>query len=82
MLLQYLDTQLKKARYKLLDDGSYFGEIPDIKGVWSNAKTLEDCRQELREVVEEWLLLKIHDGESVPGLPLKTDRRTLVEHAF
>ena len=42
----------------MLDDGSYFGEIPGFKGVWTNNKNLEKCRKELREVLEEWLILK------------------------
>ncbi len=57
MLGQFIGKQLKKARYKLLKDGTYFGEIPGLSGVWADAKNLEDCRNELREVLEDWLLL-------------------------
>lgn len=42
------------AKYKLLKDGSYFGEIPGIAGVWASTKYLEGCRQELQEVLEDW----------------------------
>lgn len=52
-----------------------------MKGVWANAKNLEDCREELREVLEEWLLLKVRAKERVPGFAMKTDRRELVKHA-
>jgi len=58
----------------------YFGEIPGLLGVWASARTLEACRKELREVLEDWLLLKVRDHESVPGFKLKTDRRSLVRH--
>ena len=57
MLSEFIAKKLKNARYKLLKDGSYFGEISGIKGVWANAKNLEDCRRELQEVLEDWLLL-------------------------
>lgn len=67
-----------QARYKLLEDGSYFGEIPGINGVWANAKNLENCRKELQEVLEDWLLFKVHDQEEVPGLRLRFDRHELV----
>lgn len=80
MLSEFIAKQLKKARYKLLDDRSYFGEIPGLKGVWANANNLEDCRQELQEVLEDWLLLKIRAHERIPGFALTVDRRALARH--
>jgi predicted RNase H-like HicB family nuclease len=81
MLTEYIAKKLKAARYKLLKDGSYFGEIPGLRGVWANAKNLEDCRRELREVLEAWLLLKVRSRERVPGFEIKVDRRGLVRNA-
>ncbi len=78
MISEYIVKKLKQARYKLLKNGSYFGEIPGVKGVWANAKNLEGCRTELREVLEDWLLLKVRDRERVPGFEVKIDRRELV----
>ena len=68
MLTAYIQTAMQQARYKILEDGSYFGEIPDFQGVWANEETLEDCRRVLQEVLEEWLLLKLRDNEEVPQL--------------
>jgi predicted RNase H-like HicB family nuclease len=81
MLSEFIEKKLKRARYKLLKDRSYFGEVPGIKGVWANAKNLEDCRRELGEVLEDWLLLKVRAGDKIPGFELRTDRRELVGHA-
>jgi hypothetical protein len=48
-----------RARYEILqDDGSFYGEIPGFDGVYANSDTLEACRGELREVLEEWILLR------------------------
>ena len=80
MLSEYLDKKLKQARYKRLVDGSYFGEVPSAHGVWANARTLGACRSELKEVLEDWLLLKIRNKEAVPGLAIKVDRRSLVKN--
>jgi predicted RNase H-like HicB family nuclease len=49
----------KTAKYKILQDGSYFGEIPEAPGVWANAKTLKECKKELKEVFIDWLKLNI-----------------------
>lgn len=81
MLSEYIARKLGVARYKLLRDGTYFGEIPGLKGVWANADTLEDCRKELQEVLEDWLLLKVRNREAVPGLRVKFDQRQLVRNA-
>lgn len=51
---------MQKAHYEILPDNEgYFGEIECLQGIWANANTLETCREELREVPEEWILLGI-----------------------
>ncbi len=59
MLARYMHAAMKKARYEILPDGTFYGEIPGFDGVWANADTLEECRDELEEVLEEWILLGI-----------------------
>ena len=57
MLTAYIQAAMRRATYKLLKDGAYFGEIPGLQGVWATEKTLEECRRVLQEVLEEWHLL-------------------------
>lgn len=60
MLTKYILAALKKAHYEILpDDGSFYGEIPGFDGVYANTGTLENCRDELVEVLEEWILLRV-----------------------
>lgn len=67
MLTAYIDAAMRKAHYEILPDGEgYFGRIPGLQGVWANADTLEACRAELREVLEEWLLLGLRKGHPIP----------------
>ena len=67
MLLEYIQAGLRHAKYEILpDDGSYYGEIPECPGVYANADTLEACREELREVLEEWVLFRVHKNLSLP----------------
>lgn len=69
MLLEYIQAALRHARYEILpDDGSYYGEIRECKGVYANARTLEDCREELREVLEEWVLFRVHKNLKLPKM--------------
>ena len=66
MLFEYTRKAVEKARYKRLDDGTWFAEIPGFRGVWAQGKTVEACRTELFGVLEEWLILKLRDGEPIP----------------
>jgi predicted RNase H-like HicB family nuclease len=81
MLAELIEKKMRTAHYKKLKDGSYFGEIPKAKGVWANANNLEDCRNELREVLEDWLLLQIRSGKNIPGFKIVIGRRMLVKNA-
>lgn len=67
MLLEYVQAALRHAKYEILpDDGSYYGDVPVCNGVYANAETLEGCREELREVLEEWILFRVHRNLPLP----------------
>ena len=68
MILEYISKAIERTTYKKLDDGSWFAEIPGFDGVWANAQTVESCRKELIEVLEEWLLLKVCDRDEIPAV--------------
>ena len=68
MFIQYLQAGLKSANYEMLEDNSFYGEIPNFQGVYANAKSLEACRKELKEVLEEWILFRIHKNLSLPKI--------------
>ena len=67
MLTAYIRAAMRKPRYEILpDDGSFYGEIEGLQGVWTNADTLEACRDELEEVLEEWVLLRVSRQLDLP----------------
>jgi len=66
MLTKYIQAAMHHAKYKILDDGLIFGEIPIVPSVWADADTLEACREELQEVLEGWLVLAIADHDPLP----------------
>ena len=60
MITEYIKSAMRKAKYeKLEEDNSFYGEIPDFKGVYANEATLEECRNELESVLEDWILFSI-----------------------
>ena len=68
MLTRYIREAMKRARFKTLEDGTCFGEVPGLAGVWANEPTVTTCREVLQEVLEEWLILKIRDNDPIPRL--------------
>ena len=67
MLMPYIQAALRHASYEILsDDGSFYGEIPVCNGVYANAATLEECRAQLAEVLEEWLFFRVYKHLSLP----------------
>ena len=69
MLIEYIEEALRRARYEIIDDDEpYYGEVAELKGVWATGKTLEECRNNLKEVIEGWILLSIKKGLPIPRL--------------
>lgn len=67
MLSRYIQAAMARARYEILsDDGTFYGEIPGFQGVWANSKTLESCREELQQVLEDWILVRVSRHLSIP----------------
>jgi predicted RNase H-like HicB family nuclease len=67
MLTDYLKAAMRHGRYEILpDDGQFYGEIPECNGVFAAAGSLEACREELEEVLEEWVLFRVHRNLPLP----------------
>ena len=59
MLASYMDHAREIAVYeKIEEEGSYWGEIPGLQGVWARHGTLESCRRELREALSDWIAVR------------------------
>ncbi len=75
MLTNYIQAAMRHARYEILSDtNEFYGEIPDCQGVYATAATLEDCRTQLQEVLEGWIVLGLRLGHEIPTI----DGSTLV----
>lgn len=67
MLTDYIRAAMRQAHYEILDDDRTFvGTIPGLQGVWANAPTLEGCREELQEVLEDWIVIGLRLGHELP----------------
>ena len=68
MVTRYLRAAMRGAKYEVLEEGGYYGSIPGFDGAWADGVSLEECRDELEEVLEEWLLFRLSRQLPVPVL--------------
>lgn len=63
-MAEYIYNALAKARYQILEDGSYYADIFLCPGVWATGDTLQECRDTLKEVLIDWLVAAYDEDES------------------
>ena len=69
MITEYINAALSHANYEIIkDEEPYYGEIPELKGVWATGKTLEECRQNLAQVLDGWLVVRLKKGLPIPPI--------------
>lgn len=66
MLTEYIERAMGKAVYDKLEDGTYYGKVPECLGAIAFGETLYQCQSELKSVLEGWLLVKIRHGDQLP----------------
>ena len=69
MIREYIDTALKCAHYEMIDDVEpFYGEVAGLQGVWATGKTLEECRQNLADTIDGWVLVRLSRGLPIPDI--------------
>jgi predicted RNase H-like HicB family nuclease len=68
MITAYRDKALRRARYSQVDGGMFCATVPGLQGVVATGPTLEACRDQLAEVIEEWILVRVARGLRIPPL--------------
>lgn len=66
MIIEYINKAMSKAVYEKLEDGSYSGKISQTPGVIAFGETLYQCQEELKSVLEGWIIVKIRYGDKLP----------------
>ena len=67
ILTDYVNRALAKAVYDKLEDGTFAGRIPPCVGVVAFGATLRECEEQLRSTLEDWILVGLKLGHTLPG---------------
>ncbi len=69
MFAEYIKAAMDKATYEIIDDPEpFYGEIPELRGMWATGKTLEACRDSLMSALEDWIAFRLRTGRSIPTI--------------
>ena len=69
MFAEYIQAAMDKATYEIIDDSEpFYGEVPELQGLWATGKTLEECRKNLMEALEDWIAAHLAWGYPIPPL--------------
>jgi predicted RNase H-like HicB family nuclease len=66
---RYSSEAVRHAQWERLEDGDWYASIEGFEGVWASGPNPEDVGRELREVVFDWAIMKMVDGDlDIPAL--------------
>lgn len=69
MIYEYVQAALESAHYEIIEDEEpYYGEVPVLQGVWATGNTLEECRRNLAETIEGWILVRNRHNLEIPAI--------------
>ena len=69
MITDYIEAALAQAKYQMIEDEEpFYGEVPSLVGVWASGKTLEECRKNLAEVIDGWIIVRLKKGLPIPPI--------------
>lgn len=68
MFAEYIQASLRHAKYEILEDGTYMSTVEGLQGVIAIGDSIEECRQDLIEVIEGWIALRLRMGDTIPSI--------------
>ncbi|MDD2754192.1 MAG: type II toxin-antitoxin system HicB family antitoxin [Methanothrix sp.] len=68
MFSEYIGAALRLAKYESLENGSYMATVEGLRGVIATGETIEKCREDLIEVIEEWIAIRLQRVFAITSL--------------
>jgi hypothetical protein len=75
MTTDYIQAALACAEYEVIEGiAPLYGEVPGLQGAWATAPSIEFCRENLEEVIADWIIFRVARRLSIPSLEELDDR--------
>jgi predicted RNase H-like HicB family nuclease len=65
---EYIRAALRHAKYETVEDGTCMATVERLRGVIAIVDSIEECRQDLVEVIEGWIALRLKMGDTIPAI--------------
>ena len=67
-ITRYIENILRKAEYEYdQDTKSWCAKVKELPGAYSQADTVEETREELAKVIEDYILVSLQERQVLPG---------------
>ena len=66
MITTYISAAMELAEFELMENGRYFATVPPCQGFWADGATIEECKAEMPEIFESWLLVGLQHNHRLP----------------
>lgn len=67
-ITNYIENLLRKAEYEYDETTkSWCGSIEELPGAYAQADTVEETREQLTEVIEDYILVSLQEKQELPG---------------
>lgn len=76
-IAEYIENLLKKAEYEYDEETrSWCASVKELPGAYAQADTVEEAREQLAEVIEDYILVSLQDKQILPGFKKLTKEKT------
>ncbi|MEK6649329.1 MAG: hypothetical protein AABY37_08530 [Actinomycetota bacterium] len=63
LVKSYIEACMRRTLAEITEDGRYFLTIPVLGQVWAEAETEKKAELELKEILSQWVMMKIEDQD-------------------
>jgi hypothetical protein len=67
LLTEYIQAAIDAIAWKIMEDGSFYAEIPQLGLSTANAH-LEECQCHIRQMLEEHIILSLYRRSPLPAI--------------
>lgn len=66
---EYIDMAIARAQFEKIEDNEpFYAEVPGLPGVWATGRTQDECRTNLRDVIDGWIEVRKRRGLQIPSI--------------
>lgn len=67
-ITRYIENLLKRAEYEYdKETNSWCASVKELPGAYAQADSVEEVREQLAEVIEDYILVSLQERQPLPG---------------